>query len=281
MKCPKARTGAGRERASTVLLAALCGTLLCFSAAAGDWPQFRGPWRDGKADERGLLTQWPEGGPKLLWSVQGVGQGFTHVTVAEGLVYVTGLIGKEGLLSAYTPDGQLQWRANYGPEWNTSHPGARSIPTVFDGLVYVASGIGKIACFNAKDGNRVWSANLFEQYEAPQVQWGYAESLLVDGEKVFCTPCGKKATMVALHRKTGQLIWTSPALGFASSFCSPLLVVHGQQRMVITMTETAVIAVNADEGKLLWEHPYQNARQNHPVTPIYQDGLLGGSLPNR
>ena len=153
-----------------------------------------------------------------------MGKGFTHVAVAGGLVYVTGLEGKEGILRAYTLDGKPKWQANYGPEWSTSHPGARSIPTVYEGLVYVASGVGNVACFDAASGKPVWSVKLFEQYDAPQIQWGYAESLLVDGDKLFCTPCGKKATMVALNRKTGQPVWASPALGQGSSFCSPLLI---------------------------------------------------------
>ena len=241
---------------------------------AADWPQFRGPNRDGKSTEQGLLAKWPEGGPKLLWSVHGVGKGFTHVAVAGGLVYVTGLEGNEGILRAYSLDGEAKWKASYGPEWSTSHPGARSIPTVHDGLVYVASGVGDLACFDAASGKPVWSVKLFEQYDAPQVQWGYAESLLVDGDKLLCTPCGKKATMVALNRKTGQPIWASPALGQGSSFCSPLLIEQGGQRMIVTMTETAVVAFSAEQGAVLWQHPYANPRQNHPITPIYQEGLL-------
>jgi outer membrane protein assembly factor BamB len=244
------------------------------ASAAGDWPQFRGPNRDGKSAEKGLLAQWPEGGPKLLWSVQGVGKGFTHVSVAGGLVYVTGLVGEEGFLRAYALDGKLKWKASYGQEWFTSHPGARSIPTVHDGLVYVASGVGNVACFDAASGKPVWFVKLFERYEAPQVKWGYAESLLIDGENVIATPCGNKATMVALNRKTGQPVWASPALGHKSSFCSPLLVQHRGKRMIVTMTDSAVVAFSPEHGEVLWQHPYQNFRQNHCVTPICHEGLL-------
>jgi outer membrane protein assembly factor BamB len=184
------------------------------------------------------------------------------------------LEGKEGILRAITLDGEPKWQANYGLEWHISHPGARSVPTVYGGLVYVASGVGNLACFDAASGKPVWSSKLFEQYDASQIQWGYAESLLADGDKLFCTPCGKKATMVALNRKTGQPVWASPALGQGSSFCSPLLIHHGKQRMIVTMTETAVVAFSAEQGTVLWQHPYENARQNHPITPIYHEGLL-------
>jgi len=134
--------------------------------------------------------------------------------------------------------------------------------------------VGNLACFDAVSGKPVWSMKLFEQYDAPQVQWGYAESLLVEGDRLFCTPCGKKATMVALNRKTGQPVWASPALGQGSSFCSPLLIDHGKKRMIVTMTETAVVAISPEEGTVLWQHPYANPRQNHPITPIYHEGLL-------
>ena len=252
---------------------------MCVGAAAvvsvaEDWPQFRGPQRDGKSAEKGLLRSWPEGGPKLMWSAEGVGKGFTHVSVAGGLVYVTGLVEKEGVLRAYTTDGKLKWEARYGPEWFSSHPGGRSIPTVHDGLVYVASGVGNVACFDAATGKQVWSVNVFERYEAPQVKWGWAESLLIDGERVICTPCGKKATMVALDRKTGKEAWASPPLEQRSGFCSPLLITHGQRRLIVTMTEQNVVAFAPEDGKVLWQHPYKNFRGNHCVTPIYSEGLL-------
>ena len=243
-------------------------------AQAGDWPQFRGANRDGKSAERGLLSRWPDGGPKLLWSVPGVGKGFSHVAVAGGLVFVSGLEGQEGILRAYTLDGKPKWQASYGPEWHISHPGARSVPTVYEGLVYVASGVGNLVCLDTASGQPVWSVKLFEQYDAPQVKWGYAESLLVAGDKLFCTPCGKRATMVALNRKTGQPLWTSPALAQGSSFCSPLLFNHGKMPMLVTMTDTAVVAFSPAQGAVLWQHPYANARQNHPITPIYHEGLL-------
>ncbi len=250
--------------------------LLCLlaPAQADDWPQFRGPNRDGKSAETGLLKQWPEGGPKLLWSLPDLGQGFSHVAVANGLVYVTGLVGTDGVLTACTPEGTIAWQAKYGPEWSAAHAGARSIPTVHDGLVYVASGVGNLACFTAADGKPVWSVKLFDEFQAPQVKWGYAESPRIDGENVIATPCGAKATMVALNRQTGAVVWASPALGQKSSFCSPLLVEHGGKRLLITMTDTHVVAFSASDGAVVWQHPYQNFRGNHPITPIYSEGLL-------
>ena len=255
-------------------LLGVASVLTCVSALADDWPQFRGPNRDGRSAETGLLAEWPAGGSELLWHVAGIGAGFTQVAVADGVVYVTGLVGTEGFLSAYTTDGQPKWRATYGPEWSASHPGARSIPTVHDGRVYVTSGVGNLACFDAADGRPLWFSKLFDDYGAPQVKWGYAESVLVDGDKVIATPCGERGTMVALDRRTGSPLWASPALGQASSFCSPLAFEHGGRRLLVTLTDVAVVAFSADDGAIVWQHPYQNPRQNHPITPIYHDGML-------
>lgn len=248
--------------------------LLCAPLVAEDWHQFRGPDRDGKSVETGLLKSWPEAGPHLAWHVSGIGKGYSHVAVAEGLVFVTGLAGTQGVLHAFTPDGALQWRSEYGPEHSASYPGARTIPTVRDGLVYLASGMGNVVCLNAADGSPVWQKNVFELYEAPPLRWGYSESLLIDGENVIVTPCGAKSTMIALDRRTGQEIWASPPIGQTSSFCSPILFEHGGRRLIVTLTKTHVVAFSATDGAPVWQHAYQNFRGNHPVSPIYHDGML-------
>ncbi|HUW57236.1 MAG TPA: PQQ-binding-like beta-propeller repeat protein [Planctomycetota bacterium] len=245
------------------------------AAPSADWPEFRGASRDGKSTETGLLAKWPQSGPKLLWSVDDVGSGFTHVVVAKGLLYVNGMVDKQGVLRAYTLDGKLKWQANYGDEWFKNHPGSRSIPTIRDGLIYVGSGVGNVACFDAATGKPVWSLKLFDKYEAPQIQWGYAESFVIDGENLIATPMGKKAAMVALNRKTGEEVWTSPPLpGHESSFCSPLLVEHRGTRMLVTMTDRGVVAFSPADGSILWQLPYKSPRGNHPDTPIYHEGLL-------
>ena len=266
-----------RSRLGTSLVLLVCG-LVCGlggpSTRADDWPQFRGPNRDSRSAETGLLAEWPANGPELLWSASDVGAGFTHVAVVDGLVYVTGLVGTAGFLSAYTADGELKWRETYGPEWSEAHPGSRSIPTVHDGRVYIISGVGNMVCFDAADGRRIWSRTLFEDYQALQLMWGYAESVLVDGDNVIATPCAEKATMVALDRRTGDEVWSSPALGQGSSYCSPLLVEHGGRRLIVTQTEPAVVAFSAADGTVAWQHPYENARKNHCVTPIHQGDML-------
>lgn len=258
----------------TILVIGSMSDLYAASMKGLDWPQFRGPTRDGISTETGLLKEWPADGPKLLWSKTDLGAGFSHVAVAGGVVYVTGMTDKEGFLHAFTLDGQLKWKTSYGPEYGDAHPGARTIPTIHDGLVYVISALGTMSCITAADGKPVWSADLFKDYDAQPIQWGFSASALIVDDKAIATPVGKKAAMVALDRKTGKPAWASQPLEGEASFCSPILVEHNKTRMIVVLTDRVVVAFLPADGRILWQFPYQNARQNHPVSPIYHDGIL-------
>ena len=112
--------------------------------SAGDWPQYRGPNRDGKSAETGLLQKWPKEGPNLLWSADRIGAGYSSPAIANGTIYITGIIKKRGVLSAFDLDGNLKWQTNYGSEWTRSIPGTRGIPTVNQDHVYVISGTANV-----------------------------------------------------------------------------------------------------------------------------------------
>ena len=123
-------------------------------AAGEDWPQWRGPRRDGKSIETALLEKWPAGGPRMLWSANNLGGGFSTVAIADALIYVTGLKGDEGVFHVLTMDGKLKWEVNYGAEWAASgrYPGVRCVPTVDKTLVCVFSGFGRLTCYDAETG---------------------------------------------------------------------------------------------------------------------------------
>jgi len=248
----------------------LVGRLCC----ADDWPQFRGPNRDGKSAETGLLQKWPEGGPELLWSVERLGIGFSSVAVADGFIYTTGMLDSEGFLFAYDVNGEFQWKVSYGPEWRRSHPGTRTTPTVDGGRVYVLSGTGIIACFDTKKGEKIWDVDTLKKFQAKNIRWGMTGSPLIDGKKLFCTPGGKDGTVVALDKMTGQTIWTTTGLSESSAYCSPILIERGANRLLVTMIEKAVICVAADTGKLIWRIPYETSSGTGIITPVYKDGYI-------
>jgi len=241
---------------------------------ADDWPQFRGPNRDGKSVETGLLKKWPEGGPKLLWSLKGLGIGFSSVAIADGFVYTTGMIDGEGFLFAYDLAGNLKCKESYGPEWTGSYKGTRTTPTVDGQRVYVFSGTGIMVCFNARTGEKIWQVDTLTKFDGKNIRWGMSGSLLIDGRKVYCTPGGRKGVMVALNKMSGQTIWATTGLDEPSAYCSPILIERGRHRLLITMIQKSVICVSADDGRLIWRVPYPAPWNTGTITPVYSDGCL-------
>ena len=241
---------------------------------AAENSQWRGPNRDGIYPEKNLLNKWPESGPKLLWTAEGLGIGFSSVAIAGGQVYITGMIDNIGYLFAYNTNGKLQWKVAYGDEWHEGHPGARTTPMIFDGRLYIMSGYANVLCFNPKNGKKMWDVNLAKKFGARNLKWGMAESLMIDGDRLICTPGGADAVVVALDRKSGKTVWKSEANGEKSAYCSPTIIKHGNVRLLVTMTGKSVIALNPENGKLLWTSPHITKYDINPNTPIYKDGSL-------
>ena len=255
--------------------ALLISTIVSFSACyAHDWPQFRGPNRDGKSSETGLLEKWPAEGPELLWAVDGLGQGFSSAAVADGAIYTTGMLGSEGFVFAYTLDGKFKWKSPYGPEWRRAHAGARTTPTIQEGRLYIFSGMGRIACLDAKTGERKWFVDTFDKFEGENIMWGVAESVLIAGPYAICTPGGNNASVVALDKKTGQTVWTSKGLSERSAYCSPRLIETGGKQIIATMLRDSVVGLDAESGTLLWKDMIKVGirRPNHPITPVFHNG---------
>jgi len=208
-----------------------------------------------------------------------LGRGYSTVSVANGLIYTTGMVGKEGILFAYDLNGNLNWKSSYGPEWSRSYPGARSTPTVDGNRVYVRSGLGAVLCFDALTGQSQWVVDTLKKFRGISPTWGIAESVLIDGNKVICTPGGRDASVVALDKMTGQTIWTSKGLSERSAFCSPILIERGGNRLIVTMLARSVVGLDAETGKVLWrdgfaEYQKNRRRQNNPVSPLYHDGCV-------
>jgi outer membrane protein assembly factor BamB len=189
--------------------------------------------------ETGLLKQWPEEGPKLAWSVQGLGKGFSSSAVVNGTIYVTGMDDqKQGCLFAFDLQGGPKWKTAYGPEFSQSgapRPGSRGTPAVEGDQVFVVSSFGKLVVLGSAQGQVVQTIDLLERFKAGPAKFGFAESVLVDGQKVICTPGGPDASVVALDRNTGATIWQTQGLGQATGYCSARLIRHGDRPIVVTM----------------------------------------------
>lgn len=244
--------------------------------AAQDSPQFRGPNRDGIFPETGLMKSWPEGGPKLLWTADGLGLGYASVSVAGDKLYVTGRnADNDGVFYALDNAGAILWSYTYGPETSAGQgPGTRSTPTVEEDRAYILSGPGVLHCMDLNKKAPLWSVDIAERFKGEMITWQLAESPLIDGNKVICTPGGPNASVVALDKMTGETIWTSKGLSEASAYCTPVIIEHGGQRMVLTMTAKSVVALNPEDGKILWTHEHPTRYDIHAVSPVYADGMI-------
>jgi len=241
---------------------------------AGDWPQFRGPDRSGKSTETGLLTEWPAGGPKLLWSYDGLGKGYASVSVANEVIYTTGVEDKKGYVYALSLKGKEIWKANYGPGWTGQHAGSRTTPTIDGDKLYLMSGHGKIVCYPAAGGDEIWSVDTAKEFGGKNIRWGISESVLIDGDKVICTPGGPDASVVALDKNTGKTIWTSKGVSDKSGYCCPILLELGANRLVITMLSNSIVCLDIETGKVHWQVAHTGKYEISAVSPVYHDGIL-------
>lgn len=267
------------------LLFFVCLPVIIFEITdASAQSQWRGPNRDGIYPETKLMKEWPAEGPQMLWSFEGLGTGQGSVVVANEIVFVSGIpdtLNSDGYLFAFNTKGKLLWKKNYGKDWTGIFPGARSTPIVVDDLVYVESGNGNVYCLNAKNGESVWNVDFFKDFQADSIQFGFSESLLVDGDKLYCTPGGKTKNMVALNRFTGKKIWASAAYGEPATYCSPIVFNHNGQRMLANLTSTSIIGLDADNGEMYWRiHQFQD-NKIHGNTPVYSNGNLFVSSASR
>jgi outer membrane protein assembly factor BamB len=254
--------------------AVLVVLLVASGVYAADWPQFRGPNRDGLCGEAGLLTQWPEGGPQELWSFDELGHGFASVAIVDGVVYTTGMEDKQGWLYALDLEGNLKYKVNYGPEWAGSHPGTHTTPTIDKDRLYLMSGQGRISCHDITTGKCLWFKDTLNTFKGKNIRWGIAECILIHGEKVICTPGGQDATVVALDKMSGKTIWTTKGLSERSAYCSPCVIERGSKLILLTMVEKSIVGIDIQTGKLLWRVGHEVSYDISAVTPVYVDGVI-------
>jgi outer membrane protein assembly factor BamB len=246
-------------------------------AATGDWPEFRGPNRDNISQETGLLKQWPSGGPPVSWTVTGLGDGYSGVAVVGDRIYSAGDRKDASYVMALNrANGSQVWAARLGktgPVGDPKFEGPRGTPTVDGNLVFALGQWGDMICLEAATGKELWRKDLVKDFNGTLPQWGYAESPLVDGDKVVVTPGGAKGTIVALDKKTGAVIWQSKELTDPAHYSSIVPVEYGGVRQYVQLTPASVAGVAATDGKLLWR---ASRRGNVAVipTPIFDGGLV-------
>jgi outer membrane protein assembly factor BamB len=249
---------------------------LALPALAADWPQWRGPNRDDVSRETGLLKSWPKDGPPLLWSFTDAGIGYSGPAVVGDRLYTLGGDGKK--TSVYALDvknPEKVWSTEIGEFFrNGNGDGPRATPTVDGDRLYVLTGRGDLACLETATGKKLWQRSMQEDLGGEMASgWGYTESPLVDGDRLVCTPGGKQGAVVALDKKTGDILWRSTKLTGQAVYSSivPAEVCGAREYVLVTLQGAAGVA--AEDGRLMWSSD-QNAHGIHVTTPVVHDNRV-------
>jgi outer membrane protein assembly factor BamB len=246
------------------------------SLFALDWPQWQGPDRTNVSQETGLLKQWPEGGPKLLWTFKDAGMGYSSPAIVGDRLYTMGAReDKDWLFAVDVKNGQKIWATPIGDRFSQDRgDGPRSTPTVDGDRLFALDGQGNLVCAKTQNGEMVWQKNLKGDLGGQMMnRWGYSESPLVDGEVVVCTPGGDKGTLAALDKNSGAVRWRSKGFTDAAGFSSLVVSEMGGVRQYVQMTGKSVAGVAAKDGRLLWRF-LRNSPTAAIPTPICFDNSV-------
>jgi len=244
--------------------------ILLFIFSTGNsqnWPCFHGVDRTNKSSETGLLKEWPSGGPALSLTITGLGDGYSSVAVNDGLIYTQGQSDNQSYVFCYNLSGRLVWKKPNGPAWSTSlswaasYTGSRSTPTCDNGVVYCLSEAGRLAAFEAKTGKEKWARELTTTFEAEIPEYGYSESVLVDGSNLYVKPVGKKGYQVCLDKLTGKTLWANTDIPGTIGYNSAVIHENGGYRQLISASSDFYYGIDMKSGKLLWKFNFVNQRE--------------------
>src|SRR5437588_28290 len=260
--------GAGATRALATL-ACLAMLALAAAVASGDWPQFRGPHRDGVSPEVNLLRDWPAGGPRRFWHVP-IGEGYSHLTVAGGRISTLfGANGGEQLAAFDAGNGHQLWIVKIDAELtNDQGNGPRSTPTFDAGTLYVQSAQGQLDAVNAATGKVLWHHDLRGEFGAVVPTWGMSSSPLVEGNLLLVAAGGSSGhAAMAFDKHSGRVAWA--ALDDKPGYASPIAITAAGTRQAIFFTGSAIAGLAAADGRLLWRIPWQTEYDVNAATPLF------------
>lgn len=252
-----------------------------FAANALDWPQFRGPRRSGLSSEKSLLKQWPPEGPKLLWRKQDIGDGYGTVAVSGKRLF---LIANHGMDDEFVQalrvnDGEADWSTHLGgvgnPDQQPPYPMARSTPTVDGDRLYAFSSDGDLVCLKAATGEQIWRKNVRKEFDGKPGTWGYAESPLIEGDALVVAPGGPTATIVALNKMSGAMIWKCPVPGGdLAAYSSAIAVQAGGRRQYVQFLDKGLVGVDAKTGQFLWRYTQTSGGPANIAVPVAKENYV-------
>ncbi len=263
---------------SLTLLSALALAPLTIGNSAPDaeWPQWRGPLRNGVSSETGLVKQWPATGPAVAWTISNLGEGYGSLAIKADRIYVQGTsAAASAVFCLNRADGKPIWSTSLGPKVNESRGnGPRGTPTLDGDRLYALTENGDLACLRARDGSAVWRKNILKEYGGENPHWLISESPLVDGNRLIVSPGGRGAGIVALDKLTGAELWRAKELSETAGYASCIAADIGGVRTYMNFTANAAVGVRASDGKLMWRYDKVSNRTANCATPVFADNKV-------
>ncbi len=250
---------------AAVLLAVSAGLLASQPGVAGDWPRWRGPDLDGISKERGWKPAFSADGPKVLWKAE-VGKGFASVSVADGLAYTTGNASDTDTVYALDVEtGRVVWKHSYPHPLDPKYyeGGTSATPTVDGGRVYTLSKRGHMHVLDAKTGAVIWGRNVAEEIGAKMPTWGYAGSVVIDGDMAVLN-VGTHG--LAVDKNTGKVLWKTGAE--EAGYATPVPFTHGGQKLYLIFAAKELVAVRAATGEKVWSHKWETSYDVNAAYPV-------------
>lgn len=242
--------------------------------------QWRGPLRNGIYPDVNLKTIWPETGLPIAVKIEGIGKGWSSAVVLNDVIYVSGLKDSMEIVSAFDMKGNRLWEKVFGKAWTASYPDSRNTPTVENNRIFISSGSGELVCLNTVNGDIIWKKNPHKEFRGTFDRWGFAESLLLTDTAVICSVGGEDASVVALDKNTGELIWKSPATGDIRAYSSPLMIDRNGNKILLVELSQNLLGINPLNGEIFWKYDLikgSTSSENpmrHANTPMYKNGEI-------
>lgn len=261
----------------------LCFALFLLSVSAvsqTDITRWRGPSGNGIYPDTDLLKKWPESGPPVFLKIEGIGKGHSSPAVYNHTIYVTGLKDSFDIISAFDLKGNLKWRKVFGFSWYSTYPDSRNMPVIENDKLYITSGMGELVCLSAGNGEIIWKKNPHSEFRGAFSQWGMAETVLLTDNAVISSVGGELASVVALDKNTGELLWKSPPTGDKRAYTSPVMIEWNGRKMILAVLSQNIIGIDPGNGEILWSFNLirgltdEKGRRNNINSPLYKNGEI-------
>jgi len=223
----------------------------------------------GRREGPPASDSWPSAGPPQLFSVSGLGNGYSSPVIAGDRLFITGEADSTGFLFSFDLKGKLIWKKPYGREWTIQFPGPRADPVAAGDLLYLTSGYGEIICLESETGKEKWSLDMVRDLGGIIPTFGYSVPAFIDGDRLFCLPGGEQNNIMALDRFTGKPVWSTPAKGETAGYGTPLLIQSGSRKTLVTATEYHILGLDAGTGELLWSYELAFKGEVPCNTPVF------------